>query len=252
MAGQRFGMEADQSPLREPVILAIDDEPGILRMIKLELGSQGLQVITATSGADGLRMVRTEQPDLALVDIIMPAMSGLEVLTELKATSGIPVILLTAKDTEEDRLRGLALGADDYIAKPFRPEDLTERVRAALRRNVGESAKDQLLRIGPLEIDLSRHLVWRKGQVVPLTPTEWKLLEQLAMRAGTVVANEHLLSAVWGAEYREDVQYLGIWITRLQRKLEDDPTRPRMISAHEKQGYELRTFEPDAAKPNIA
>lgn len=252
MAGHRFGMEADQSPLREPVILAIDDEPGILRMIKLELSSQGLHVITATSGADGLRMVRTEQPDLALVDIIMPGMSGLEVLTELKATSGIPVILLTAKGTEEDRLHGLALGADDYIAKPFRPEDLTERVRAALRRNVGEPAEDQMMRIGRLEIDLSRHLVWRKGQIVPLTPTEWKLLEQLAMRAGTVVANEHLLSAVWGAEYREDVEYLGIWITRLQRKLEDDPNRPRMISAHGKQGYELRTFEPGTAKPNIA
>lgn len=240
------------SLINGPLVLAVDDEPGILRMIRLELSSQGLRVLTATSGAEGLEIARTHQPDIALVDIIMPEMSGLELLTELKALSAAPVILLTAKGGEQDKMRGLSLGADDYISKPFRPEDLSQRVRAALRRNLGESTEDQILRIGRLQIDLGRHVVKRGDEVVSLTPTEWKLLEQLAMRAGNMVTNEQLLSAVWGAEYREDLQYLRIWIVRLQRKLHDDVQRPHVIMAHNEHGYELAAPGQAAARSDIA
>jgi DNA-binding response OmpR family regulator len=221
-------------------------------MLKLELTSQGFEVITAESGEDGLRVAEASQPDLALVDIIMPGMSGLEVLRRLKKASSMPVILLTAKGSDEDRLRGLSLGADDYIAKPFRPEDLTERVRATLRRNLGESPRDHVLIFGPLQIDLSRHLVWRRGEIVSLTPTEWKLLEQLAMRAGSLVSKEHLLSTVWGPDYREDEQYLAIWIARLQRKLEAHPEDPPIIGSHGEDGYQLLALDAAPAKPNIA
>ncbi len=233
-----------------PLVVAIDDEPGILRMIALELTTRGLRVVTAASGAEGLQLARDQSPDIFLVDIVMPGMSGLEVLTELKALSAAPVILLTARGGDADRARGLALGADDYIPKPFHPDELSARVKAALQRVVGASAEDQVLHIGNIEIDLQRNIVRLRKETIPLTPTEWKLLEQLARRAGTMVSNEQLLGAVWGAEYREDLEYLRIWIARLKRKLEDDPTQQGLIKAHTAQGYELSP--PGAASSQIA
>jgi two-component system KDP operon response regulator KdpE len=204
-----------------PLVLAVDDEPGILRLIRLEMERAGLRAITALSGAEGLRLATEHAADIAIVDFIMPGMPGLDVLAQLKARSAIPVLMLSAGNSDADRARSMAGGADDYIAKPFRPDELSARVRSALRRSIGASLDDQILRVGPLDIDLDRQAVRRDQELITLTPTEWKLLQQLATHAGSLVPNDELLGAVWGAEYREDLPYLRLWINRLQRKLED-------------------------------
>ena len=179
----------------EPLVLAVDDEPGVLRLIKLELSTQGLRVITATDGEEGLRMAEQQRPDLIVLDIMMPDISGLEVMRRLRERSSVPIILLTAKDHDQDKVRGLDLGADDYLIKPFNPEELSARVRAVLRRGIRPAdGEENVITIGDVEIDLSRRLVKKEGEVVSLTRTEWMLLQQLAANAGKVMLNTELLS----------------------------------------------------------
>ncbi len=223
----------------EPLVLAVDDEAGILRLIKLELTTQGFRVVTAASGEDALRMAEEQRPDIALLDIVMPEMTGLEVMRRLRERSSIPVILLTAKGSESDKVRGLELGADDYLAKPFSPDELSARVRAVLRRSVGSSAAENVVHVGSVEVDLNRRLVKRSGKIVTLTRTEWMLLQHLAANVGKIMLNAELLSKVWGPEYRDDLQYLRVWVSRLRRKLEDDPSKPRLIKTFQGIGYML-------------
>ncbi len=214
----------------EPLVLAVDDEPGVLRLIKLELSTQGLRVITATDGEEGLRMAEQQRPDLIVLDIMMPDISGLEVMRRLRERSSVPIILLTAKDHDQDKVRGLDLGADDYLIKPFNPEELSARVRAILRRGIRTTdGEENIINIGDVEIDLTRRLVKKHGDVVSLTRTEWMLLQQLAANAGKVMLNTELLSKVWGPEYRDDLQYLRVWVSRLRGKLENEPSKPRLI-----------------------
>jgi two-component system KDP operon response regulator KdpE len=219
--------------------MAVDDEAGILRLIKLELSTQGFRVVTANSGEEALRTAEEQRPDIALLDIIMPEMTGLEVMRRLRERSAIPVILLTAKGSEADKVKGLELGADDYLAKPFSPDELSARVRAVLRRTVGSSATENVVHIGRIEVDLNRRLVKRDGQLVTLTRTEWMLLQHLAANVGKIMLNAELLSKVWGPEYRDDLQYLRVWVSRLRRKLEDDPSKPRLIKTFQGIGYML-------------
>lgn len=223
----------------EPLILAVDDEVGILRLIKLELSSQGFRVVTASGGEEALRLAEQQRPDIAVLDIVMPDMSGLEVMRKLRERTSIPIILLTAKDNDADKVRGLELGADDYLVKPFNPEELSARVRAVLRRSVGLSSTENLVRAGNVEIDLNRRLVKKDGEIVTLTRTEWMLLQHLAANAGKVMLNTELLSKVWGPEYRDDLQYLRVWVSRLRSKLEDDPANPRIIKTLQGIGYLL-------------
>ena len=223
----------------EPLVLAVDDEAGILRLIKLELTTQGFRVVTAASGEEALRMAEEQRPDIALLDIVMPEMTGLEVMRRLRERSSIPVILLTAKGSESDKVRGLELGADDYLAKPFSPDELSARVRAVLRRSVGSSAAENVVHVGSVEVDLNRRLVKRSGKIVTLTRTEWMLLQHLAANVGKIMLNAELLSKVWGPEYRDDLQYLRVWVSRLRRKLEDDPSKPRLIKTFQGIGYML-------------
>jgi two-component system KDP operon response regulator KdpE len=223
----------------EPLVMAVDDEAGILRLIKLELSTQGFRVVTANSGEEALRTAEEQRPDIALLDIIMPEMTGLEVMRRLRERSAIPVILLTAKGSEADKVKGLELGADDYLAKPFSPDELSARVRAVLRRTVGSSATENIVRIGRIEVDLNRRLVKRDGQLVTLTRTEWMLLQHLAANVGKIMLNAELLSKVWGPEYRDDLQYLRVWVSRLRRKLEEDPSKPRLIKTFQGIGYML-------------
>jgi two-component system KDP operon response regulator KdpE len=224
----------------EPLVLAVDDEPGVLRLIKLELATQGLRVITATDGEEGLRMAEQQRPDLIVLDIMMPDISGLEVMRRLRERSSVPIILLTAKDHDQDKVRGLDLGADDYLIKPFNPEELSARVRAVLRRGIRPSdGEENVITIGDVEIDLSRRLVKKNGEVVSLTRTEWMLLQQLAANAGKVMLNTELLSKVWGPEYRDDLQYLRVWVSRLRGKLENEPSKPRLIKTLQGIGYLL-------------
>lgn len=223
----------------EPLVLAVDDEAGILRLIKLELSTQGFRVITAAGGEEALRAAEEQRPDIALLDIVMPEMTGLELMRRLRERSNIPVILLTAKGSESDKVRGLELGADDYLAKPFSPDELSARVRAVLRRTVGSSGAENVVHVGGIEVDLNRRLVKRDGKIVTLTRTEWMLLQHLAANVGKIMLNAELLSKVWGPEYRDDLQYLRVWVSRLRRKLEDDPSKPKLIKTFQGIGYML-------------
>jgi two-component system KDP operon response regulator KdpE len=221
----------------EPLVLAVDDEAGILRLIKLELSTQGFRVVTAENGEQALRMAEEHRPDIVLLDIVMPDITGLEVMRKLRERTNIPVILLTAKGSDADKVRGLEMGADDYLAKPFSPEELSARVRAVLRRALGSAGLENVVHAGDVEVDLNRRLVKRKGELVTLTRTEWMLLQHLAANAGKIMLNAELLSKVWGPEYRDDLQYLRVWVSRLRRKLEEEPSQPKLIKTFQGIGY---------------
>jgi DNA-binding response OmpR family regulator len=235
----------------EPLVLAVDDEAGILRLIKLELTTQGFRVVTAESGEEALRTAEEQRPDIALLDIVMPEMTGLEVMRKLRERTTIPVILLTAKGSDADKVRGLEMGADDYIAKPFSPEELSARVRSVLRRTVGSSSTENIVHVGNIEIDLNRRLVKREGELVVLTRTEWMLLQHLAANAGKIMLNTELLSKVWGPEYRDDLQYLRVWVSRLRRKLEADPSKPQLIKTFQGIGYMLNTASEEGGEEEV-
>lgn len=234
----------------EQMILAVDDEPGILRAIKLELSSQGFRVITAANGNEALKLAEQYRPDLVLLDIVMPEMSGLEVMRSLRERTDIPVILLTAKRSDTDKVLGLEMGADDYLGKPFSLDELSARVRAVLRRASALPVADSVVTVGDVEIDLERRLVKRAGQLVNLTRTEWMLLQHLAANAGKVMLNAELLSKVWGPEYGNDLQYLRVWVSRLRKKLGDDPAKSSLIKTFQGIGYMLETSGGDPARPS--
>ena len=235
----------------EPLVLAVDDEAGILRLVKLELSQQGFRVVTAGSGEEALRVAEEQRPDIVLLDVVMPEMTGLEVMRRLREQSNAPIILVTAKDTDSDKVRGLELGADDYIVKPFSPDELGARIRAVLRRSLGAASTGRLVRAGDVEIDLDRRMVTRDGDPISLTRTEWLLLQHLAANAGKVMMNAELLSKVWGPEYRDDVQYLRVWVSRLRHKLEPEPAEPIIIKTRQGIGY-LLDGEAVAAAANAA
>jgi two-component system KDP operon response regulator KdpE len=196
-------------------------------------------VVTAGDGEEALRIAEEQRPDIVLLDIVMPEMTGLEVMRRLREQSNAPIILVTAKDTDSDKVRGLELGADDYIVKPFSPDELGARIRAVLRRSVGTGSTERIIRAGEVEIDLDRRLVTRGGEPISLTRTEWLLLQHLAANAGKVMMNAELLSKVWGPEYRDDVQYLRVWVSRLRHKLEPEPADPTIIKTRQGIGYLL-------------
>ncbi|HEX9640950.1 MAG TPA: response regulator transcription factor [Candidatus Krumholzibacteria bacterium] len=230
----------------EPLVLAVDDEPGILRLLKLELSAQGFRVLTATSGEEALSVAEEHRPDIVLLDVVMPDMTGIEVMRRLRERASTPVILVTAKDTDSDKIQGLGLGADDYVIKPFNPEEVGARISAVLRRSVAPQNVDRVVSAGDVEIDLTRRLVLRGGEALSLTRTEWLLLQHLAANPGRVMLNTELLTRVWGPEYRDDLQYLRVWVSRLRRKLEADPSNPAIIKTKQGIGYLL---EAEPAQP---
>jgi DNA-binding response OmpR family regulator len=229
----------------EPLVLAVDDEPGILRLIKLELASQRFRVMTAESGEEALLAEQEHHPDVVLLDTMMPGMDGIEVMRQLRARGDVPIIMLTALAADSDKVRALEAGADDYLAKPFSPFELSARVRAVLRRCIAAPAGARELRLGPVVIDLHRRLVTRDGKIVVLTRTEWLLLQHLAAYPGRIILNSELLSRVWGPEYRDDLQYLRVWVSRLRKKIETDPANPVIIKTFQGAGYMLAS--PSAA-----
>jgi two-component system KDP operon response regulator KdpE len=229
----------------EPLLLVVDDEAGILRLMKLELSAQGFRVVTASEGETAVRLAEEHRPDAVLLDVMMPGLSGLEVMRKLRERTNVPVLLVTAKDKDTDKVRGLELGADDYIVKPFNPDELGARVRAVLRRMVSQDV-EHVIRVSDVEIDLNRRLVKKAGEPVALTRTEWLLLQHLAANAGKVMLNTELLTRVWGPEYRDDLQYLRVWVSRLRGKLEDTPSAPVIIKTLQGIGY---MFEAEAEEP---
>lgn len=226
-------------------ILVVDDEPRMARFVRMNLELEGYRVLTASSGIEALQRVREELPDLILLDIMMPDMDGYETLQRIREVSGVPVIMLTVKAEEEDKVHGLELGADDYVTKPFSPRELVSRVKAALRRAEMPSPgqKTQIRIDDDLTVDFQRREVFVRGEPVKLRPTEYRLLYHLVSNAGWVMTHEMLLSKVWGHEYRDDTQLLRLYITYLRQKIEPNPSTPRYIFNERGVGYRFVQFE---------
>jgi DNA-binding response OmpR family regulator len=222
-------------------ILVVDDEPRVIRLVSEVLKAVGCQVIAAASGEPALEMVALEQPDLVLLDILLPrGPDGYEVCRRIREFSVVPVIMLTAKAQESDVLRGFDVGADDYLTKPFSAKELVARVRAVLRRTQRpEEAVTTTLTCGELEINFARRTVEVRGEGVSLTRTEYALLRQLALNANRVMLHQDLLTTVWGPEYRDDIDYLRAYIRYLRQKLEENPHEPRYILTTPGVGYML-------------
>jgi two-component system KDP operon response regulator KdpE len=225
-------------------ILVVDDEPRMIRFIRLNLEHDGYDVAEAADGLAALRQVRDALPDLVLLDVAMPELDGFETLRLLREISSLPVIMLTARGEEDDRVRGLELGADDYVTKPFSPRELVSRVRAVLRRTESAApAEKSTLHIDDrLSINLDRREVLVEGKLVRLRPTEFRLLYHLVQNAGWVVPHDQLLAKVWGYEYREETHYLRLYINYLRQKLERDPANPQYILTERGVGYRFVDF----------
>lgn len=219
-------------------ILVVDDEERILNFLSTKLKASGYEVFTAPDGVKGLEKVQAQEPDLVVLDLLMPKMGGLEMLKQVRTFSPVPVIILTAKGADTDRIKGLQLGADDYLAKPFNPDELVARIEAIKRRLEPKERRHtaEALELGKITIDFSKRNVLVNGQEKYLTRTEWLLLSQLINNAGRLMLYEELLTQVWGPEYRDDVQILRTWISRLRGKLESDPDKP-LIRTVPKTGY---------------
>ena len=230
----------------QPLVLVADDEPRITKLVSIVLTEEGFRVVTANGGEEALKKAEEIRPDIVLLDIVMPDLDGIEVMRQLRERRPVAVILLTAKGSTADKSKGLDLGADDYIAKPFHPDELAARVRAVLRRSSGASPGSGVLAFDDIEIDLERRLVTRDGKLVQLSRTEWLLLQHLAANPGKVVLHTELLTKVWGPEYRDDLQYLRVWVSRVRRKLGSEPGDPGRIKTFQGIGYLLDVEPPTA------
>jgi DNA-binding response OmpR family regulator len=222
-------------------ILVVDDEPRYLRLVEANLITEGFQVIKATNGQEAVDKVAAQQPDLVLLDIMMPVLDGFGACERIREFSSVPIIMVTARGEENARVRGLDLGADDYIVKPFSATELLARVRAVLRRakTTGNTFQQAVFSHGNLKIDFARAEVFRNDRIVFLSATEYRLLLQLAHNMGQVLTSEQLLTNVWGSEYREDKEILWVSISRLRQKLEDDPKNPQHIVTRSGLGYTM-------------
>ncbi|HFC12218.1 MAG TPA: response regulator transcription factor [Anaerolineae bacterium] len=217
-------------------ILIVDDEDAILRSVSAYLEQEGYTVRTAINGRAALKEAATFHPDLIVLDIMLPELDGLEVLRQLRQTSDVYVIMLTAKADEIDKIVGLSLGADDYMTKPFSPRELVARIKAALRRISGVQAKSELV-FSRLRIDTAARLAWKDGQPLDLTPIEWSLLHSLMKNHRRALSREQLVEQVWGYDYYGDERVVDVHIGRLRKKIEDDPTDPIFIATVWGAGY---------------
>jgi two-component system KDP operon response regulator KdpE len=227
------------------VVLVVDDEPRMINFIRMNLELEGYRVISAENGLEAVKKAREMLPDCVLLDIMMPEMDGFETLRAIREESLAPVIMLTAKNDEDDKVKGLNLGADDYITKPFSPRELTSRVKAVIRRAELPSQVDKTpVKVDDrLAIDFNHREVLIDGKPVKLRPTEWRLLYHLVQNAGWVVPHEALLSKVWGWEYRDETQYLRLYITYLRQKIEKDLADPHYILTERGVGYKFVDFK---------
>jgi DNA-binding response OmpR family regulator len=230
--------------LHDRRILVVDDEVRMVRFIRLNLEHDGFQVIEAYNGMQALERMRTNLPDLVLLDVMMPDIDGFEVLRTIREISQVPVIMLTAKGEEDDRVRGLELGADDYITKPFSPREMVSRVRAVLRRTETTTATTHdLIEVDEhLKINFDRREVWLDGELVQLRPTEYRLLYYLVQNAGWVLTHDQILAKVWGYEYRDEPHYVRLYINYLRKKIEEDPANPKYILTERGVGYRFVDF----------
>ncbi|HVC34592.1 MAG TPA: response regulator transcription factor [Chloroflexota bacterium] len=220
-------------------VLVADDEPDLLYAIKLYLEDEAYIVFTAMNGYEALDILKARIPDVVVLDVMMPELDGFETLKQVRETSTVPIIMLTAKGEEADKIRGLGLGADDYVTKPFSQRELLSRIQAVVRRAEMPRAlpKTQIQIDAHLIVDFSRGEVYRNGTKVSLTPTEYRLLYHLVSNPGRVLTNEALLVRVWGREYREEDHYVRLYISYLRQKIEPDPSHPQYIQTEKGLGY---------------
>jgi len=237
-------------PVKKTTIVAADDDPQLLRLVTRNLEFEEYEVLPASDGQQALEQVEAHSPDLVLLDVMMPRMDGFTVCERIREFSTVPIIIVTARGQDQDKVRGLDLGADDYLTKPFSVDELLARVRAVLRRaQFTANEQAHVLRtnitIGDLVVDYGQHLVIMAGQEVPLTPIEYRILAYLAQNAGRVVTQDLLLEHVWGSEYLGESHMLQVNINRLRHKIEADPTHPRYLLTKVGVGYLL------AAHPEV-
>jgi len=223
--------------MRKTRVLVVDDEPETLKYVGANLRARDYDVVTAADGTEALKLADEDVFDLVLLDITMPGPDGFQVAQALRQRSAVPIIMLSARGQEKDKVRALDLGADDYLTKPFGIDELLARVRSALRRSQQEPAPGEELVRGDLTIDFGQRKVTRGGQEIKLTPTEYALLVQLARSAGKVLSHATLLQRVWGPEYGQETDYLWAYVRRLRRKLEPDPDHPRYLLTEPGVGY---------------
>jgi DNA-binding response OmpR family regulator len=225
--------------MRQFRVLVVDDERRILKFLELKLKASGYGVLTADSGFEALEQVQAEEPDLVVLDVLMPKKDGFETLKELRSFSSVPVIILSAKEANTDKVRGLELGADDYLAKPFSPDELVARIEAVRRRlaSTQERKVAEFITLGHMSVNLKKHTVAVNDEEIQLTRIEWLLLSELARNAGKLMTYSELLTKIWGPEYRDDVQILRTWVSRLRQKIEREPDQPAIIRTMPKTGY---------------
>jgi two-component system KDP operon response regulator KdpE len=224
---------------RRTTVLIVDDEPPIRRFLRTSLAAQDYEVIEAGNGAEAIRAMASAAPDLVILDLGLPDMNGTEVISAIRGTSPVPIIVLSVRNDERGKVEALDLGADDYVTKPFGMEELVARIRTALRHRFQEKGETPVFVAGDLSVDLVRRIVKRSGAEVKLSPKEYDLLRLLVENAGKVLTHRHLLAKVWGPAHTEDAQYLRVFIRSLRHKLEADPARPALILTEPGVGYRL-------------
>jgi len=230
-------------PRKGKRILVVDDEPRMIGFIRMNLELEDHHVIEAHSGLEALDAVRTQLPDLVLLDVMMPELDGFETLRMLREFSDIPVIMLTAKGEENDKVYGLELGADDYITKPFGPRELSSRIKAIFRRIEKPTTEEAILEVDDrLSVDFNQREVIVDGEHIKLRPTEYRLLYHLIKNAGWTVPHDQLLQKVWGYEYRDEAHYVRLYVNYLREKIEEDPSNPRYIITERGVGYRFINF----------
>jgi two-component system KDP operon response regulator KdpE len=227
----------------EPIVVLIEDEAQIRRFLRATLAGQGYRLFEATTGADGLVEVASRQPDVVIVDLGLPDMDGLQVIRRLREWSAVPVIVLSARGQERDKVTALDAGADDYVAKPFGAGELLARIRVALRHTAGVSHEggEATFTVGEVQVDLLRRHVLVRSTEVKLTPIEYKLLATLVKHAGKVVTHQQLLREVWGPGHEDQSHYVRVYMAHLRHKLESEPARPRYLLTEPGVGYRLTT-----------
>jgi two-component system KDP operon response regulator KdpE len=238
------------------LILIVDDEARMRRFMQMNLELEGYRVIEANNGLEAIDRVREDLPDLILLDVMMPEMDGFEALGIIRETSNVPVIMLTVRDDEDDKVKGLGLGADDYVTKPFSPRELSSRIQAVLRRTEMASptsgGRSLVVVDEDLQIDFDHRIVIVQGEEIKLRPTEYRLLYHLVNNAGRTLTHEMILSKVWGYEYRDESQYVRLYITYLRQKIEPDPGNPKYILTERGVGYSFVDFKSKQQNENLS
>jgi two-component system, OmpR family, KDP operon response regulator KdpE len=238
LSQRKIEMETD------PLILLIDDEPQILRALKTILAANHFRIISAINGEQGLALAATQQPDIIILDLTLPDMDGTVVCEQIREWSSVPIIVLSVRDSEKDKVAALDKGADDYLTKPFGIEELLARIRVALRHSKHSLGNQgTIIKAGSVQIDLARHIVTKAGEEIKLTATEFKLLTYLAAHSDRVLTHSAILNHVWGSVESEHLEYLRVYIGQLRKKIENNPDEPQVLITDPGIGYRFKTNE---------